>query len=89
MCGFGMDLIFRVAIFIIVVIVLFAMIQWAFGNALAAVTGSRFWGLIQILIGGVIALIAVVILWRLAECAGLLGRMGSLDLPTLARLTFS
>jgi hypothetical protein len=91
MCGFGIDLLFKVAIFIIVVLVIIAMVQWALGNVTANITGSRFWGLIQILIGGVVAIIIVVVLWKLAECAGLIGgggRMGMLDrgIPLLALL---
>jgi hypothetical protein len=81
MCGFGMDLLFRVAIFIVVVIALFAMIQWAAGGMLASITGSSYWGLIRILIGAVVAIIVILVLWRFAQCAGVIGRSGELGLP--------
>lgn len=90
MCGFGMDLLFRVAILLVVVIALIAMIQWAAAGWFASVTSSRYWGLIQILIGAVIAVLVIIFLWKLAECAGLMGRMGDLGpglMLRLARLT--
>jgi hypothetical protein len=76
MCGFGMDLIFKVAIFIIVVLVILALIRAAAPNMLAGITGAPYWNIIQIVIGGVVAILILLFIWRLAECAGLVGRIG-------------
>jgi hypothetical protein len=76
MCGFGMDTIFRVAIAIIVILVILALIRAAFPNMLAGITGAPYWNIIQIVIGGVVAILILLFLWRLAECAGLFGRVG-------------
>jgi hypothetical protein len=76
MCGFGLDLIFRVAIFIIVVLVILALIRAALPNLLASITGAPYWNIIQIVIGGVVAILILLFIWRLAECAGLFGRYG-------------
>ena len=84
MCGFGMDLIFRVAIFIIVVLVILALLRVAFGQWMANITAAPYWNVIQIVIGGVIAILILLFIWRLAECAGLFGRVGML--PTLPRV---
>ena len=77
MCGFGMDLIFRVAIFIVVVLVILALIRAAWPAALNIAT-VPYWNIIQIVIGGVIAILVLLFIWRLAECAGLVH--GSIDL---------
>ena len=76
MCGFGMDLIFKVAIFIIVVLVILALLRAAFGGVMGAITSAPYWNIIQIVIGGIIAILILLFIWRLAECAGLMGRMG-------------
>ncbi len=77
MCGFGMDLIFKVAIFIVVVLVILALIRAAWPAALNIAT-VPYWNIIQIVIGGVIAILVLLFIWRLAECAGLVH--GSIDL---------
>jgi hypothetical protein len=74
MCGFGMDLIFKVAIFIIVVLVILALLRAAFGSWFANITAAPYWDIIRIVIGGVIAILILLFIWRLAECAGLFGR---------------
>lgn len=76
MCGFGITTLFEVAIFIVVICVLIAMINWAFPNAFGIVGAAPFGGLIRILIGGVVAIIIILILWKFVECAGLLTRIG-------------
>jgi hypothetical protein len=76
MCGFGMDLIFKVAIFVIVVLVILALLRAAFGEWFAGITAAPYWNIIQIVIGGVIAILILLFIWRLAECAGLFGRVG-------------
>jgi hypothetical protein len=73
MCGFGMDLIFKVAIFVIVVLVVLALLRAAFGEWFNTAT-IPYWGYIQIVLGGVIAILILLFIWRLAECAGLFGR---------------
>ena len=74
MCGFGMDLIFKVAIFSIVVLVVLALLRVAFGDFLGGITAMPYWNVIQIVIGRVIAiLILLLFIWRLANCAGLFG----------------
>ena len=83
MCGFGMDLIFKVAIFIIVLLVVLALLRVAFGEWFAGITALPYWNVIQIVIGGVIAILILLFIWRLAECAGLFGRY-SLALMGLA-----
>lgn len=72
MCGFGIGTIFQVAIFIIVVLVILALLRMAFGQWFNT-AAIPFWGYIQIVIGGVVAVLILLFLWRLAECAGLLG----------------
>lgn len=76
MCGFGLDLIFKVAIFIIVILVILALIRAALPNLLTSITAAPYWNIIQIVIGGVIAILILLFIWRLAECAGLFGRYG-------------
>ena len=76
MCGFGMDLIFKVAIFVIVVLVVLALLQRLMGSWFAKITAAPYWDIIQIVIGGVIAILILLFIWRLAECAGLFGRVG-------------
>ena len=73
MCGFGMDLIFKVAIGIVVVLVILALLRTAFGDWFAGITTAPYWNIIQIVIGGVIAILVLLFIWRLAECAGLMG----------------
>jgi hypothetical protein len=80
MCGFGVGTIFQVAIFIIVVLVVLALLRAAFGQWFAGVTAAPYWNIIQIVIGGVIAILILLFLWRLAECAGVVGRIGMLAL---------
>jgi hypothetical protein len=82
MCGFGVDTIFRVAIFIIVVLVVLALVRAAFPSWLTGITNAPYWNIIQIVIGGVIAILILLFIWRLAECAGLFGRYGMLMLLT-------
>jgi len=72
MCGFGIDLIFKVAIFIIVVLVILALLRAAFGSWFVNITGTPYWNIIQIVIGGIIAILILLFLWKLATCAGLL-----------------
>jgi hypothetical protein len=83
MCGFGLDLIFKVAIFIIVVLVILALIRAALPNLITGITGAPYWNIIQIVIGGVVAILILLFIWRLAECAGLFGRYG-MTLPLSA-----
>jgi hypothetical protein len=78
MCGFGLDLIFKVAIFVIVVLVVLALLRAAFGNFFANITAAPYWNIISIVIGGVIAILVLLFIWRLAECAGLFGHYGML-----------
>lgn len=80
MCGFGISTIFQVAIFIIVVLVLIALLRAAFGGWFAGITSAPYWNIIQIVIGGVIAICVLLFIWKMAECAGLIGggRMGRL-----------
>jgi hypothetical protein len=72
MCGFGIDLIFKVAIFIIVVLVILALLRAAFGSWFANITSAPYWNIIQLVIGGVIAILVLLFIWKLAVCAGLL-----------------
>lgn len=76
MCGFGIGTIFQVAIFVIVVLVVLALLRVAFGQWFANITAAPYWNVIQIVIGGVIAILVLLFIWRLAECAGLLGHYG-------------
>jgi hypothetical protein len=71
MCGFGIDLIFKVAIFVIVMLVILALLRVAFGDWMAGITRSPYWNIIQTVIGGVVAILILLFIWRLAECAGL------------------
>ena len=79
MCGFGIGTIFQVAIFVIVVLVVLALLRILMGDWIAL--HPAYWNVIQIVIGGVVAILILLFLWRLAECAGVVGRVGSLDLP--------
>lgn len=76
MCGFGLNTIFEVAIFVIVVLVVLALIRAAFPALLGGVVGTPYWNIIQIVIGGVVAIVILLIIWRLAQCAGLVGKVG-------------
>lgn len=78
MCGFGMDMIFKVAIFIIVVLVILALLRAAFGSWFVNITATPYWNIIQIVIGGVIAILVLLFVWKMAECAGLI-RMGEMN----------
>lgn len=79
MCGYGMHTIFQFAIFVICVVVVLAIINRAFGNIFSQIQANPFWWIIQLVISGVVAIVVLMILWRLAECAGLMH--GSLALP--------
>ena len=81
MCGFGIDLIFKVAIFIIVVLVILALIRAAWPEALN-VTGGQYGNIIRIVIGGVVAILILLFIWKMAECAGLV-RIGIGDFPLM------
>jgi hypothetical protein len=83
MCGFGLDLVFKVAIAIVVILVVLALLRTAFGQWFAGVTALPYWNVIQIVIGGVIAILVLLFIWRLAECAGLFGHYSMLVLPAL------
>lgn len=83
MCGFGVSTIFVVAIAIIVILVVIALFRAAFPNFFANIAATPYWNIIQIVIGGVIAILILLFIWRLAECAGLLGRYGMIS-PFLA-----
>lgn len=83
MCGYGIDTIFRVAIFVIVVLVVLALLRAAFGSWFVNITAAPYWNIIQIVIGGVIAILILLFIWKIAECAGLV-RMGYLIMPLLA-----
>jgi hypothetical protein len=83
MCGFGLDLIFKVAIAIVVILVVLALIRTAFPNWITGITSAPYWNIIQIVIGGVVAILILLFIWRLAECAGLFGRVGMFALPAL------
>jgi hypothetical protein len=78
MCGFGIGTIFQVAIFVIVVLVVLALLRVLLGGWLTNITSAPYWNVIQIVIGGVVAILILLFLWRLAECAGLFGRVGVL-----------
>ncbi len=78
MCGFGIGTIFQVAIFVIVVLVVLALLRILLGDWFANLTGD-YWNVIRIVIGGVVAIVILIFLWRLAECAGVVGRVGLLS----------
>ena len=82
MCGFGIATIFQVAIFIIVVLVLLAILRYAFPGAFNF-AAAPFGPIIQIVIGGVVAIVILLIIWKLAECAGLFGGGGRLGFNIL------
>ena len=82
MCGFGIGTIFQVAIFVIVVLVVLALLRILLGDVFAGIMASPYWNIIQIVIGGVVAILILLFLWRLAECAGLFGRVGMLTFLT-------
>jgi hypothetical protein len=79
MCGFGIDTIFKFAIFVIVVLVILALLRALLGSWITNITATPYWNIIQIVIGGVVAILILLFLWRLAECAGLFGRIGVLQ----------
>ena len=55
-----------------------------FGDFFAGITSAPYWNIIQIVIGGVIAILILLFIWRLAECAGFFGHYGMmLALPGL------
>jgi hypothetical protein len=78
MCGFGMDLIFKVAIFVIVLLVVLALLRIVFGDWFSGIAALPYWNVIQVVIGGVVAILILLFIWRLAECAGLFGRVGAI-----------
>ena len=80
MCGFGIGTIFQVAIFVIVVLVVLALLRVLLGGWIANITAAPYWNVIQIVIGGVVAILILLVLWRLAECAGVFGHYGMLPL---------
>jgi hypothetical protein len=85
MCGFGINTIFQVAIFVVVVLVVMALLRVIFGQWLATLATLPYWNVIQIVIGGVVAILILFFIWRLAECVGLFGHYGmTLALPVLA-----
>ena len=87
MCGFGIGTIFQVAIFVIVVLVVLALLRVLLGGWFTGIMATPYWNIIQIVIGGVVAICILLFLWRMAECAGLLGgRMGFLLDPAYAAL---
>jgi hypothetical protein len=67
-----------VAIFVIVVLVVLALLRVLLGGWIANITAAPYWNVISIVIGGVVAILILLFLWRLAECAGLFGRVGTL-----------
>lgn len=69
MCGFGVGTIFAVAIAIVVVLVILALLRAAFGEWFTGVTAQPYWFIIQIVIGGVVAIVVLLFLWKLTECA--------------------
>lgn len=79
MCGFGMDTIFKVAIAIVVILVILALLRAAFGEFWNSVYTLPYWNVIQIVIGGVIAILILLFIWRLAQCAGIVGHYGDLS----------
>jgi hypothetical protein len=90
MCGFGIDLIFKVAIFVIVLLVIIALLRFVVGSWFVGLGATPYWPIIQIVIGDVVAILILLFIWKLAECAGLMGRMGDLGpglMLRLARLT--
>lgn len=76
MCGFGVSTIFTVAIALIVILVVLALIRVAFPALGANIAASPYWNIIQIVIGGVVAIIVLLLIWRFAQCTGLLGKVG-------------
>lgn len=79
MCGFGIGTIFQVAIFVIVVLVVLALLRILLGEWFSWLTTGPYWNVISIVIGGVVAILILLFIWRLAECAGLFGRVGWLS----------
>jgi hypothetical protein len=54
------------------------LLRAAFGSWFAGITSAPYWNIIQIVIGGVIAILILIFIWRLAECAGIV-RMGEIN----------
>ena len=54
-------------------LVLLALIRAALPNLLAGIASTPYWNIIQIVIGGVVAILIILFIWRLAECARLVG----------------
>jgi hypothetical protein len=65
-------------------LVVIALLRAVFGSWFVNITAAPYWNIIQIVIGGVIAILVLLFIWKLAECAGLIGggRLGEL-LPLL------
>ena len=77
MCGFGIGTIFQVAIFVIVVLVVLALLRVLLGEIFASITASPNWNIHTNRHRGRGGDFPVLLfLWRLAECAGLFGRVG-------------
>lgn len=88
MCGFGIATIFQVAIFVIVVLAVIAMLRLVFPSIWTGWGVGPYGGIIQIVVGAVIAILVLLFLWRMAECAGLLGgRVGWIQLPLTVSIT--
>jgi hypothetical protein len=85
MCGFGISTIFQIAIFIIVVLVVIALLRAAFGSWFVNIASTPYWNIIQIVIGGVIAICVLLFIWKMAECAGLIGGAGRMGLGDTQR----
>ena len=71
LCGFGIATIFEVAIFIIVVLAIIALINatgWLAG--FVGPPGAPYGNIIRIVVGAVIAILILLFLWKMAECAG-------------------
>lgn len=84
MCGFGLSTVFQVAIFVIVVLAVIAMLRLVFPSVWTGWGVGPYGGIIQIVVGAAVAIVVILLIWRLAECAGLLGgRVGVLGLLPL------
>ena len=87
MCGFGLSTIFEVAIFIIVVLAIIALINatgWLAG--FVGPPDAPYGNIIRIVVGAVIAILILMFLWKMAECAGIMGRVGWQNNLDLLRL---
>jgi hypothetical protein len=87
MCGFGIATIFEVAIFVIVVLVVLALLR-AIVPGVFNVGAVPYGNIIRIVVGGVVAILILLFLWKLAECSGLL-RGADIGAEALAATTVS